>query len=165
MPLRFDLDYTNPDIAFDPLIDEVFGELQSSFLEMPRGVGFTEYTTFERGYQALKLATNDFSEVTPLTVEAAVESAPIAFVVFRSILGFTAPEWAYVTTERTGIVVEQGPARGLDKKVRLKPLTPRRLGTTLADKRLRAMIHGRGRNIDSRGRARDSQPDSPAQQG
>lgn len=140
MPLRFDLDYTDPDVAFDPLIDEVFGELQSAFLEMPRGEGFTDYATFERGYQALKRATNDFSEVTPHTVEAAVEAAPIAFVVFRSILGFSPPEWAYVTTERTGVAVEQGAARGLDKKVRINPLTARALGATLADQRLRAMI-------------------------
>ena len=34
MPLRFDLDYNDPSLKFDLLVDEVFGELQSSFLEM-----------------------------------------------------------------------------------------------------------------------------------
>ena len=38
MPLRFD--YDDPDIAWEPLVDEVFGELTSSFLEMPKGEGF-----------------------------------------------------------------------------------------------------------------------------
>ncbi|WP_295455091.1 hypothetical protein [uncultured Thiodictyon sp.] len=107
---------------------------------MPRGEGFTDYATFERGYQALKRATNDFSDITPRSVELAVEAAPIAFVVFRSILGFSPSEWAYVATEYTGISVEQGTARTLDKKARLNPLTTRALGATLADQRLRAMI-------------------------
>lgn len=157
MPLRFSFDYTDRTHAFDPLIDEVFGELQSTFLEMPRGDGFTDDATFERGYQSLKRATNDFSDVTPRSVEAAVAAAPIAFVVFRSILGLSPPEWAYVTTERTGVSVEQGAARMLDKKARQNPLTARALGSTLADQQLRAMIQagvqtltgGAGANIPS----------------
>lgn len=140
MPLRFDLDYKDPDLAFDPLVDEVFSELQSSFLEMPRGEGFIDYTTFEKGYQALKRSTNDFTNVTVASVEAAVVAAPIAFIVFRAILGFTPPELAYVTTERTGVRVDQGAARTMDRNMRLRPLTRRVLGTTLADQRLRAMI-------------------------
>ena len=43
MPLRFDVDYNDPALAFEPLVDEVFQELQSNFLEMPRGEGFTDY--------------------------------------------------------------------------------------------------------------------------
>jgi hypothetical protein len=140
MPERFDVDYRDPALAFDPLIDEVFGELQSSFLEMPRGEGFTDYPTFETGYQALKRTTNDFTTVTVETVEAAVVAAPVSFIVFRAILGFTPPEWAYVTTERTGIRVDQGAARTMDRNVRLRPLTPRTFGTSLGDQRMRAMI-------------------------
>lgn len=140
MPLRFDLDYNDPSLKFDALVDEVFGELQSSFLEMPRGEGFTDYATFEKGYQALKRSTNDFTNVTTATIEAAVNAVPVAFIVFRAILGFTPPEWAYVTAERTGVRVDQGAARTMDRSIRLRPLTPRLLGTTLADQRLRAMI-------------------------
>lgn len=140
MPLRFDLDYNDPALKFEALVDEVFGELQSSFLEMPRGEGFTDYATFEKGYQALKLATNDFTIVTAATIEAAVVTVPVAFIVFRSILGFTPPEWAYVTTERTGVRVDQGAARAMDRNIRLRPLAPRALGETRADQRLRAMI-------------------------
>lgn len=53
MPSRFDADYTDPALRFDALVDEVFSELKSSFLDMPRGDDFTEYATFEKGYQAL----------------------------------------------------------------------------------------------------------------
>ncbi len=82
MPLRFEADYADPSLSFDALVDEVFGELQSSFLEMPKGDGFTDYATFEKGYQALKRATNDFTTVTAASVEAAVVAAPISFIVF-----------------------------------------------------------------------------------
>src|SRR5580700_5081806 len=108
MPLRFDADYGDPSLSFDPLVDEVFTELKSSFVEMPRGEGFIDYATFEKGYQALKRATVAFASVTAETVGSAVAETPIAFVVFRSILGFTPPEWAYVTTEMTGVTVDQG---------------------------------------------------------
>lgn len=140
MPLRFEADYSDPALSFDPLVDEVFAELKSSFLEMPRGEGFIDYATFERGYQALKRATVDFETVTPATVEAAVVEAPISFIVFRTILGFTPPEWAYITTETTEVPVDQGAARSIDRSMRMQPLTPRPLRDILTDQRIRAMI-------------------------
>lgn len=141
MPSRFNLDYNDPGLAIDPLIDEVFSELKSSFLELPKGEGFIDYGVFEQGYQALKKTTNDFTNITPQTIEAAVMAAPIAFIVFRTILGFSPPEWAYMTTEVTGVVVDQGAARTMDRNCRLRALAPRpALGTSLTDQRMRAMI-------------------------
>jgi hypothetical protein len=140
MPSRFEVDYNDPAVEFEPLVDEVFSELKSSFIEMPRGDGFVDYPTFERGYQELKRSTDAFADVTNATVEAAVEVAPIAFVVLRAILGFTPPEWAYVTTEMTGVPVDQGAARSIDRRMRVDPLRQRPLGTTLTDQRIRAMI-------------------------
>ena len=146
MPLRFEAEYSDPSLSFDPLIDEVFGELKSSFLQLPRGQGFIDYTTFERGYQALKRATVGFENLTPAAVEAAVDEAPIAFIVFRTMLGFTPPEWAYITTEHTNVTVDQGAARAIDRHIRAHPLTPRTLVSTLTDQRIRAMIEA-GVNI------------------
>jgi len=140
MSLRFDADYSDPLLVFDPLIDEVFAELKSSFLEMPRGESFIDYATFEKGYQTLKRSTNDFVDITAATVETAVAEAPIAWVVFRTILAFTPPEWAYITTESTDVFVDQGVARSIDRNMRLQPLTPHPLGSTLTDQRIRAMI-------------------------
>ena len=94
MPLRFEANYGDPALVFEPLIDEVFAELKSSFVEMPRGEGFVDYPTFEWGYQELKRSTETFANETNATVVAAVEAAPVVFVVFRAILGFTPPEWA-----------------------------------------------------------------------
>ena len=140
MPLRFDADYTNQDLAFEPLVDEVFPELRSTFIGMPRGEGFVDYATFEQGYQARKRATDAFANVTPATIEAAVAATPISFIVFRAILGFTPPEWVCVTTEMTGVVVDQGAARAIDRNLRIRPLTPKASGTSLTDQRIRAMI-------------------------
>jgi hypothetical protein len=140
MPLRFEANYSDPTLVFDPLVDEVFAELKSSFLEMPRGDGFVDYATFEKGYQVIKRSTDAFANMTSATVEAAIEVAPIAFIVLRAILGFTPPEWAYVTTEMTGVNVDQGTARSIDRNMRMQPLTPRPLGVTLTDQRIRAMI-------------------------
>lgn len=140
VPVRFEANYADSTLTFDPLVDEVFSELKSNFLELPRGEGFVDYSTFERGYQALKKATNAFADVTVTTIEAAVAEAPIAFVVFRAILGFTPPEWAYITTEMSGVAIDQGAARSIDRHVRLNALTPRAFGARLSDQRMRAMI-------------------------
>lgn len=140
MPLRFDADYNDPNIAWGPLVDEVFGELTSSFLEMPKGEGFIDYPTFEKGYQALKRHTNAFAATTPDKVLAAVREVPIVFVVFRCILEFSPPEWAHITTDTTNTAVDQGAARAIDRKIRLNPLAPMNEGNGVTGKRMRAMI-------------------------
>ncbi|MGB6175462.1 MAG: hypothetical protein WBF43_03765, partial [Methylocella sp.] len=83
MASRFEVDYRSPAIVWDPLIDEVFAELKSSFIEMPKGEGFIDYPTFEKGYQSLKRCTDAFAKVTSDTVAAAVREVPMAFIVFR----------------------------------------------------------------------------------
>lgn len=140
MPLRFSVDYSQPGIDYNPLIDEVFSELKSVFLAMPKGEGFVEYATFEGGYEALKRATAGFETITVETVTTAVYGAPIAFVVLRTILGFTPPELAYVTTERTDVPINQGAARSLDGRLRLAGLVPMIDKGSLTDARLKAMI-------------------------
>ena len=141
MPSRFEIDYGDPTIAWDPLVDEVFGELASSFLEMPKGGGFVDYPTFEKGYRTLKHRTDAFEGLTPDAVLVAVRETPIAFVVFRCILGLSPPEWAYVTTEMTGIEVSHNAARSIDRKLRLNPLKPMsEFGSDITTRRVRAMI-------------------------
>jgi hypothetical protein len=140
MPSRFEVDYSDPSLSFEVLVDEVFDELKSSFLEMPRGEGFVDYGTFETGYQALKRATDAFSNITVEAVASSLEIATISFIVFRAILGFTPPEWAYITTEMTGMAVDQGAARSIDRAMRVNPLSQRRLGSSKTDQRIKAMI-------------------------
>jgi predicted ribosome-associated RNA-binding protein Tma20 len=140
MPLRFDIDYASQNISWEPLVDEVFSELKSKFIEMPKGEGFMDYPTFEKGYQALKLRTDAFAAITIDSVLAAFREVPVSFIVFRCILGFSPSEWAYLTTEMTGVKVDQGAARSIDRKIRLNPLSPTSEGTGLTGQRIHAMI-------------------------
>jgi hypothetical protein len=120
-------------------VDAVFSCLESEFLVMPKGVGFVEYSAFERGYEALKVATMGFSVLEPTQVLPAALEEPISIVVLRTMLGFTPPEWAYVTTQRTGVNVTQGFVRTLDRKIRMSPETP--LNTNgVTKERLKALV-------------------------
>jgi len=137
----FPFEVSLEEILRDPesYVDSVFSCLESEFLVMPKGVGFVEYPVFERGYEALKAATDAFSILDPDKVFPVTVSEPISIVVLRSMLGFTPPEWGYVTTQRTGVQVTQGFVRSLDRKVRMVPETE--LNTNgVTKERLEAMI-------------------------
>jgi hypothetical protein len=123
----------------DGFVTAVFSSLASEFLVLPKGEGFVEYPQFEAGYEALKRVTSNFSKLPCPEIIGLVCSTPICFIVIRSILGFTPPEWAYVTSQRKRITITQGFARGLDRKVRVQPLRPLPLAGTTKD-RLVAMI-------------------------
>jgi hypothetical protein len=108
----------------EPYVDAVFSCLESEFLVMPKGEGFIDYSVFENGYEALKMATKNFTEFSAKSVFEISIAVPITMVVLRTMLGFTPPEWAYITTQRTGIAVNQGYARTLDRKIRMTPASP-----------------------------------------
>lgn len=121
-------------------VDAVFSCLESEFLVMPKGEGFVSYPAFEKGYESLKAATSGFQNFDPDRIFQVTVSQPISIVVMRSMLGFTPPEWGYVTTQRTGVLVSQGFIRSLDRKVRMAPETKLNTNGVLKD-RLMAMIH------------------------
>jgi hypothetical protein len=134
------------EVPFDELlrdseayVDAVFSCLESEFLVMPKGVGFVEYPVFERGYEALKMATKGFSELDCAQAISAALTEPISLVVLRTMLGFTPPEWAYVTTQRTGVKVTQGFVRSLDRKIRMSPETPLN-ASGVSRERLKALV-------------------------
>ena len=107
---------------------------------LPKGEGFVEYPVFEHGYETLKRATNGFRTLTPEAAIDAVYQAPIALVVLRTILGFTPPEWAEVTTRQSDVTVTQNAARALDRAVRLLPSKQLKTSGGATDRRLRALV-------------------------
>jgi hypothetical protein len=123
----------------DPYVDALFSCLESEFLVLPKGVGFVDYPVFERGYEGLKAATGGFAGLDPDKILPVVTSEPITIIVLRSMLGFTPPEWGYLTTQRTGIEVTQGFVRSLDRKVRMSPDTKLKIDGVTKE-RLKAMI-------------------------
>lgn len=132
---------TPEEILRDPeiYVDSVFSCLESEFLVMLKGAGFVEYPIFEHGYEALKAATNGFSDLNPDKIYSMMIAEPISIIVLRAMLGFTPPEWGYVTTQKTGMQFSQGFVRSLDRKVRMAPETE--LNTNgVTKERLEAMI-------------------------
>ncbi len=123
-----------------PYIEAVLACLASEFWVMPKGDGFVNYSTFDIGYEKLKQATKGFRNIGTQQVVCAVVECPIAFVVLRSMLGFTPPEWAYITAQRKAVEIPQGYARSIDRNIRLQPLKPLDARTLKSD-RILAMIN------------------------
>lgn len=125
----------NPDL----FVSSVFSCLESEFLVMPKGNGFVEYHVFESGYEALKKALCGFSVMSAEQAYQTALSMPISIIVLRAMLGFTPSEWAYITTQRTGVEVTQGFTRTLDRKIRMTPSAPLKVrGETSV--RLKALV-------------------------
>lgn len=118
----FERPFEEVEAKIDQFVGTMIVSLESSFLTMPKGKGFVEYDVFEAGYETLKRATVGFTEFTCENLTAAVRDNAIVFVVLRAMLGFSPPEWAYLAAEHSGLRINQGFARRIDRNVRLKPM-------------------------------------------
>lgn len=140
MPFPFEVSFEEVKTDLNTYVDEIFGALHSEFLTLPRGDGFVKYTVFEKGYEALKHATNGFRSLEPEPVIETIQRVPIAFVVLRTMLGFTPPEWAYIATSKGSTEVSQNAIRSLDRKIRMAPLTPLPNNNNATSQRLRTLV-------------------------
>ena len=132
----FEVPFSEIEASVEVFVDSVFDTLQSSFLLLPRGPGFVTYPNFQQAYEVLKRHTVGFTSVEQENVLAAPEEEALAFVVLRTMLGFTPPELAYVATSESGISVSQNFARTLDRRVRSEP---RAFGALAPQNRQRAL--------------------------
>ena len=103
MKTKYPFESAFEEIKKDPgaFAEAVFACLESDFMQMPKGAGFVEYPIFERGYEKLKQATGGFEDLSPNTILPVAFSEPISVIVLRAMLGFTPPEWAYVTDRKS----------------------------------------------------------------
>lgn len=139
MPHPFEVSWTELNRNIDRYVDEVCASLQSGFMTMPKGPGFVEYDTFERGYEALKHTTRGFRKLDVDSVISTVRQAPITLIVLRAMLGFTPSEWADAATARTEVAVTQGAARSIDRGIRMAPDKPLS-GGGVTGERIRALV-------------------------
>jgi len=123
----------------DKYVDAVFSSLESDFITMPKGPGFIEYPVFEAGYEAIKSVTEGFTNFNAISVSRAVVERPMIFIVLRTILGFTPPEWAYMASRYFKTAISQEQARNLDRKIRLAPSSPLKLSGEALN-RLQTMV-------------------------
>lgn len=140
MSYPFEVPFEEVQADLDAFVDAVFSALQSEFLTLPKGDGFLEYPVFEQGYETLKRATGNFRDLSAEPVIQLVHRAPVVFIVLRTMLGFTPPEWAYLTSQRMGIVVPQGSIRTLDRNIRMNPLVPLKPNDGVGGSRIRALV-------------------------
>ena len=120
----FEVPFATVERDMDRYVDAVFSALRSEFMVLPRGAGFIEYSVFEQGYERLKQVTQGFRRFEPQAVKEALFEMPIGFIVLRTMLGFTPPEWGYVASQEGGVEVAQGFVRTLDRRIRMEPLKP-----------------------------------------
>jgi hypothetical protein len=115
-PFEVTADYLRDHI--EEMVSAVFADLQSQFLVLPKGPNFVEYPDFQTAYEVLKRETGSFENFTEATVWAALRADAMSFLVLRSILGFSPPEWADLARSDLGVDVPQNAARDLDSRVR-----------------------------------------------
>ncbi len=122
MKFSFEVPFAEVEADLDSYVSAVISSLESDFLVLPRGTGFIDFAIFEEGYEFLKRATSGFRQTdSDKVLQAAIEK-PICFLVIRSMLGFTPPEWAHIASLRTGVAVGQSQIRSLDRRIRMDPL-------------------------------------------
>ena len=158
MPFPFEVGFDTLRSDLDSYVDAVFGCLESEFLIMPKGEGFVDFPTFERGYEALKQCTANFNQVTPETVASTVFEIPISLIVLRCMLGFTPPEWAWYASQRTGVDITQNAARTIDRAIRMKPQTALPQDGSITEQRIRGLISSACHVLQSS--APETSPDS-----
>jgi hypothetical protein len=139
MKFPFEVPFSEVEANLDEFVTAVFSCLASEFLVMPKGIGFIDYSVFEKGYEALKQATSAFENFTQESILRVAFDVPISIIVIRTMLGFTPPEWAYVATQRTNVQVDQGFARALDRKIRIAPQKPLKKAA-VTGKRIKALL-------------------------
>lgn len=123
-PFEVSIDYLKNHL--DEMVGITFKDLQSKFLMVPKGSNFVEYATFQEAYENLKAETNAFSDFSERTVWAALRQNALVFIVIRTMLGLSPPEWADLVKyelppERFETLVNgipQGIARVLDSRCR-----------------------------------------------
>ncbi|MHB8162667.1 MAG: hypothetical protein ACYDGT_09265 [Thermoleophilia bacterium] len=118
MPQPFELEPKELHKRLEEMVDATFAELSSEFLLMPKGSGFLEYKDFRDAYEVLKKHTNGFEIIETLNIKAALLENSRVFVVVRTILGMTAPEWAELARTELHSDITQGAARTLDSNCR-----------------------------------------------
>ena len=117
-PHPFEVDAGYLESHLDALIDVTFRDIQSQFLLMPHGPNFMEFATFQDAYEVLKQETGSFERFDDETVWKAMRRNGLVFVVIRTILGVSPPEWAELAQTERKVDIPQNVARQLDTRCR-----------------------------------------------
>lgn len=106
------------EVDLESLVSTTFEDMSSQFVLLPRGDAFVSYEEFRDGYEALRLATDGFTDVTPETCWNALRKNALAFIVLRAILGVSPPEWEDIAREEVGLKIPTNSMRALEGKIK-----------------------------------------------
>ena len=124
----------------DEMVDVTFADIQSQFLMMPRGQNFIEFGSFQGAYEVLKQETDAFARFNDETVWKALERNALVFVVVRTILGVSPPEWAELAKAERDVSVPQNVARQMDARCRTEARYFARDLSALSRRRIEALV-------------------------
>lgn len=118
MPRPFEVDPNYLRDHLDEMVDATFSDLQSQFLVLPKGNNFIEYHQFQDAYEVLKRLTGAFTNFNEETVWQALREDSLSFLVLRTVLGMSPPEWADLARSERASDINQSQARTLDVRCR-----------------------------------------------
>ena len=114
----YQLNDADLEARLDEMVAVTFADLTSQFMLLPRGNAFLDYEQFRDGYEVLRKATHGFKDVTTKTCWTALKKNARSFIVLRTILGVSPPEWQDLTAQETGRSLPPNTARSIDGKVK-----------------------------------------------
>jgi hypothetical protein len=118
LPHPFEVDDAYVTAHLDDMIDVTFADIQSQFLVLPLGLNFVAFDRFQEAYETLKQETGAFAQFTEPAVWNALRRDALVYLVLRTILGLSPPEWCDVARSDRNLDVPQGEARGYDTRCR-----------------------------------------------
>ena len=118
MPRPFEVSSGDLQDRIEELVDATFSDIQSQFLVLPRGDNLVEYHEFQSAYEILRRRTNAFADFSEGSAWSALRENSLSFVVIRTMLGMSPPEWADLARSDRDSDVNQGYARNLEGQCR-----------------------------------------------
>ena len=118
MPRPFEITSADLQDHLEELVNATFSDIQSQFLVLPRGDNFVEYHEFQNAYEVLRRRTNAFADVSEESVWSSLRENSLSFVVVRTMLGMSPPEWADLARSDRDSDINQSYARNLEGRCR-----------------------------------------------
>jgi hypothetical protein len=107
------------DASLDEMVETTFTDIASQFVLLPRGAAFVTYETFQAAYEQLRINTNGFATLTVDRVWDALRAHAASWLVLRSVLGLSPPEWQELANELGTEIIPSGWARNVDSKCKV----------------------------------------------
>jgi hypothetical protein len=105
----------------DDGVNYVFSHLASQFMLLPKGATFLDYEDFLDAYETLRIQTDGFACLTTATCWAALRQNARAWIVLRTIMGISPPEWGDLANELEHSSIPTNWCRGIDGKAKSDP--------------------------------------------